>query len=110
MIEQAFLKYSADQLLTFSGRIEDCLGRLTAEQIWTRNSENQNAVGNLVLHLCGNVRQWIIGGIGGRPDIRDRDSEFAARGGMRAGRAGGKAQDHRGRSGRSDSRCCRRSG
>ncbi len=82
MIEQAFLNYSADQLLTLSGRIEDCLGRLSAEQIWTRNSDNQNAVGNIVLHLCGNIRQWIIGGIGGQPDIRDRDSEFAARGGM----------------------------
>ena len=35
-----------------------------------------------MLHLCGNVRQWIIGGIGGQPDIRDRDTEFAARGGM----------------------------
>ena len=82
MIEQAFLNYSADQLLTLSGRIEDCLGRLSAERIWTRNCENQNAVGNIVLHLCGNVRQWIIGGIGGQPDIRDRDSEFTARGGM----------------------------
>ncbi len=82
MIEQAFLTYSADQLVTLSGRIEDCLGRLSAERIWTRNSDNQNAVGNIVLHLCGNVRQWIISGVGGQPDIRDRDSEFAARGGM----------------------------
>ena len=82
MIERAFLKYSADELVTLSGRIEDCLSRLSAEQIWMRNNDNQNAVGNIALHLCGNVRQWIIGGIGGQPDIRDRDSEFAARGGM----------------------------
>jgi uncharacterized damage-inducible protein DinB len=82
VIEEAFLNYSADQLLTLSGRIEDCLGRLSSERIWTRNSDNQNSVGNLVLHLCGNVRQWIISGVGGQPDARDRDSEFAARGGL----------------------------
>ena len=82
MIEQAFLNYSAEQLLTFSKRIQDCLGRLSADQVWTRNSDNQNAVGNIVLHLCGNVRQWIIGGVGGQPDVRDRDAEFAARGGV----------------------------
>ncbi|HYL39056.1 MAG TPA: DUF1572 family protein [Bryobacteraceae bacterium] len=81
MIEQSFLKYSAEQLLTLSGRIQDCLGRLSAEQVWARGAENENAVGNLVLHLCGNVRQWIIAGVGGQPDMRDRDSEFAARGG-----------------------------
>lgn len=82
MIEQAFLKYSAEQLLTLSGRIEDCLGRLSADQVWSRNSDNQNAAGNIVLHLCGNLRQWIIGGVGGQPDVRDRDAEFAARGGL----------------------------
>jgi len=82
VIEHAFLEYSADQLLTLSGRIQDCLGRLSAEQVWTRNSDNQNAVGNIVLHLCGNVRQWIISGVGGQPDARDRDAEFSARGGL----------------------------
>jgi uncharacterized damage-inducible protein DinB len=82
MIEQHFLKVSVDDLLTFSGRIEDCVGRLNYEQIWTRNSENENAVGNLVLHLCGNARQWIVSGVGGKPDVRDRNSEFAAAGGM----------------------------
>jgi uncharacterized damage-inducible protein DinB len=82
VIEQAFLNYSAEQLVTYTGRIEDCLGRLSAEQVWTRNSDNQNAVGNIVLHLCGNVRQWILCGVGGQTDMRDRDSEFAARGGV----------------------------
>lgn len=82
MIEEAFLKYSADEMLVLGNRIDDCLKRLTAEQIWTRKSDNENAVGNIVLHLCGNVRQWIISGVGGQPDVRDRDSEFAARGGM----------------------------
>lgn len=82
MIEAEFLKYSADELGALSGRIIDCLNRLTVDQVWTRGTENENSVGNLVLHLCGNVRQWIISGVGGEADVRDRDSEFAARGGM----------------------------
>ena len=64
-----------------AGRIETCLSGLTEEQIWARSSENENAIGNLVLHLSGNVRQWIVSGVGGRPDTRQRDAEFAARGG-----------------------------
>jgi uncharacterized damage-inducible protein DinB len=82
LIEDIFLKYSADKLEQLSGRIQDCLGRLTYDQIWLRNSDNANSVGNLVLHLCGNVRQWIGYGVGGQPDFRDRDSEFEARGGL----------------------------
>jgi uncharacterized damage-inducible protein DinB len=81
VIEQDFLKFSADKLAQLSGRIEDCLGRLSNDQIWMRNSENENAVGNLVLHLCGNVGQWIGSGVAGKPDSRERDREFAARGG-----------------------------
>jgi uncharacterized damage-inducible protein DinB len=76
-----FLKFSADKLEQLHGRIQDCLQRLTPEQIWTRHSENENAVGNLVLHLAGNVRQWIGSGVAGLPDHRHRDAEFDARGG-----------------------------
>lgn len=81
-IETNFLNYAAEKLDQLSGRIETCLGRLTPEQVWMRGAENQNAVGNLVLHLNGNVRQWILTGIGGAPDHRIRDEEFSARGGM----------------------------
>lgn len=76
-----FLDYSAGLLRQMAGRIETCLSGLTEEQIWARSSENENAIGNLVLHLSGNVRQWIVSGVGGRPDTRQRDAEFAARGG-----------------------------
>lgn len=75
-----FLRFSAEKLDELCGRIEDCLGRLSYEQIWTRGSDAENAVGNLVLHLCGNVTQWIGSGVAGRPDARARDAEFAARG------------------------------
>ena len=43
-------------------RIEACLDKLNEEQVWARGSENENAIGNLVLHLSGNVRQWIVAG------------------------------------------------
>jgi hypothetical protein len=81
-IESNFLNCAAENLAELCPRIETCLSKLTPEQIWMRGSENQNAVGNLVLHLNGNVRQWILTGIGGAPDRRVRDEEFSARGGM----------------------------
>ncbi len=76
-----FLSFSARKLRQLASRIEDCLSRLTPEQVWHRGGENENAIGNLVLHLCGNVRQWAISGLGGAADVRDRDAEFAARSG-----------------------------
>ena len=85
MIEQVFITFSAEKLEQLRSRIQDCLGKLTYEQIWMRNSDNENAVGNLVLHLCGNVGQWIGSGVARRPDTRQRDTEFAARNGSPAG-------------------------
>jgi uncharacterized damage-inducible protein DinB len=77
-----FLSFSTAKLRQFAGRIETALGMLSDEQIWLRSGENSNAAGNLCLHLAGNVRQWIIHGVGGKPDIRVRAREFQARGGV----------------------------
>lgn len=74
-----FLRNSRKELRSRRERIETCVRKLTEEQIWTRRHENENAIGNLVLHLCGNVRQWIICGVGGAEDRRDRDAEFSRR-------------------------------
>jgi uncharacterized damage-inducible protein DinB len=82
--DQAFIDYSCSKLKQLTDRIGTCLDQLSHDQIWLRGSENENAVGNIVLHLCGNVRQWIGFGVGGRPDVRIRDLEFAARGGAEA--------------------------
>jgi uncharacterized damage-inducible protein DinB len=60
-------------------KIERCLELLTDEQIWWRANPQSNSIGNLLLHLSGNVRQWIVCSLGGAPDHRDRDSEFAQR-------------------------------
>jgi uncharacterized damage-inducible protein DinB len=82
--ENQFLNYSAEKLAQLCERIETCVAKLSPDQIWMRGTDTQNAAGNLVLHLTGNVRQWILTGIGGAPDSRIRDAEFAARDGFTA--------------------------
>ena len=57
-------------------RIEKCGDLLTEEEFWRKPNENSNSIGNLVLHLTGNVRQYINTGIAGEKDIRNRDEEF----------------------------------
>ncbi len=79
--KQEFLRFSACKLRELNGRIAVCLEKLNEEQVWLRGCENENAVGNLCLHLAGNVRQWIGHGVAGREDRRTRDLEFSARGG-----------------------------
>ena len=61
-------------------RIRKCLGELTEEAIWLRPNEESNSVGNLVLHLCGNVGQYVLSGLGGATDDRERPKEFSERG------------------------------
>jgi len=80
-VEQIFLTAAADKLAEDLDRIEACVARLPPEWLWARESENENAVANLLLHLDGNVRQWILSGIGGAPDARHRPAEFSARSG-----------------------------
>ena len=70
----------ADELAQALGRIEHCLSQLTDAQSWWRPRADLNSVGNLVLHLVGNVRQLICSELGGAPDARDRQAEFDARG------------------------------
>lgn len=77
--ESEFLRFTSATLDQLCGRIEVCVAKLTPEQVWTRGGDQQNAIGNLLLHLAGNVRQWILSGVGGAPDVRARDAEFAAR-------------------------------
>jgi uncharacterized damage-inducible protein DinB len=60
-------------------KITAALGEMTDEQLWWRPNEASNSAGNLILHLAGNVRQWVIAGVGGRTDVRDRAGEFAER-------------------------------
>lgn len=59
-------------------RITHCLSQLSEAQVWWRPRTEMNAIGNLLLHLRGNVGQWIVAGFGGREFNRDRPAEFAA--------------------------------
>lgn len=74
-----FIRVARKELTQGCERVRACLGKLSTEQIWDRGSDAENSVGNLVLHLAGNVRQWIVSGVGGAADARDRDWEFATR-------------------------------
>jgi hypothetical protein len=80
-MDQVFIRFSADKLEQLAGRIDTCLEKLSDEQIWWRGADESNAVGNLVLHLCGNLGQWVVASVGNAPDTRDRDAEFNASGG-----------------------------
>jgi len=77
---QAFIKRAQFHLAEdHLPKIDRSLKLLSDEQIWWRANPESNSIGNLLLHLSGNVRQWIICGLGDAADNRDRDSEFAQR-------------------------------
>src|ERR1041385_2841962 len=79
-IARAFLARASEFMLgDYLPKIERCLEKLNDEQIWWRANEESNSIGNLILHLCGNARQWIVCGLGSAPDHRNRDSEFEQR-------------------------------
>ena len=79
-VARAFIDRASAFLSTeYLPKIERCFEQLTDAQIWFRPNEASNSIGNLVLHLCGNARQWMVAGVGDSPDRRDRDSEFRQR-------------------------------
>ena len=71
---------AANELASALARIKHCLGQLSDEQVWCRSHPSLSRAGNFVLGLCGNLRQWIVAGLGGAADVRDRPAEFAERG------------------------------
>jgi uncharacterized damage-inducible protein DinB len=75
-----FIGFSRHKLLEeYWPRTCKCLDSLAEEQIWWRPHESSNSIGNLLLHLNGNLRQWMVGAVGGVKNERDRDAEFAER-------------------------------
>jgi len=81
-IAQLFLAHSIKRLRQMTAHIESCFSRLSDDQVWSRGATHENSIGNLILHICGNARQWIGHGVGEEPDVRNRPSEFSARGGL----------------------------
>lgn len=72
-----FLQEVSRRLEESVSRLHICLGLLTTEEIWRKPNEHSNSVGNIILHLCGNMRQWVLSGLGDFPDSRERDTEFS---------------------------------
>ncbi len=80
---EQFLAYSAWNLRDYNlPKIIEAVALLSDQEIWQREGETSNCIGNLLLHLAGNVRQHIICGVGGETDTRDRPVEFAMTGGI----------------------------
>ena len=79
-IANAFVAQARDLLSSeYLPKIERCLEQLTDEEVWWRANQESNSIGNLLLHLSGNARQWIVCGLGGAPDERERQKEFDQR-------------------------------
>jgi hypothetical protein len=80
-----FLSFSRRKLLEqYWPRLGACVEGLTEEQVWWRPNEASNSVGNLILHLNGNVTQWLVASFNREADKRDRPAEFDATGGLTA--------------------------
>jgi len=80
-ISELLIKEAKYRLLEESiPRLKKCLNMLSEVEIWYRPNTNTVSIGNLVLHLCGNVRQWLISGLGGAEDHRERQMEFNEKG------------------------------
>jgi hypothetical protein len=80
-----FLESSRTELLGLTwSRLRECVTPLTEKQLWWRPNDASNSIGNLLLHLDGNVRQWLVDSFNKNEDRRNRPAEFAAQGGLSA--------------------------
>ena len=80
-----FEEFKAQSVAYFEAntpRIQQCINELSEDEVWQRPNGASNSVGNLVLHLCGNITQYVLSSLGNQPDHRTRDAEFAATGGL----------------------------
>ena len=79
-VDVLFLGHSVRKLEQMERMIQDRLPLFPPERLWQKSGAEANSVGNLVLHLCGNVRYYIGHGLGGQPNVRDREAEFSSSG------------------------------
>lgn len=79
--KKEFIDQSIHRIDENTKRLMACFEELQESETWTRPNESSNSVGNLILHLCGNIRQYAISSLGNAPDVRERDKEFSARDG-----------------------------
>jgi uncharacterized damage-inducible protein DinB len=82
LIANEFIQCCIHQLEENTPKIKKCLDELTEEEVWKKPNASSNSVGNQLLHLCGNITQWILSSLGDTPDQRERDLEFSTEGGL----------------------------
>ncbi|MCG3129028.1 MAG: hypothetical protein CHACPFDD_03925 [Phycisphaerae bacterium] len=73
---QPLTTYACAKLQRNFRQIQRCTALLSEDEFWQRANQHSNSIGNLVVHLAGNIGQWIIGGVGRQPFERDRPAEF----------------------------------
>jgi uncharacterized damage-inducible protein DinB len=81
----SFGELAARYLEEYLGKVRFALRELPDDRLWWRPAAGSNSIGNLLLHLSGNLSLWLLAGVGGEPYVRDRAAEFAATGGAGAG-------------------------
>ena len=75
-VSREFIQESVHLLQQSVRKIDHCLNQLDSDQLWWRPEPELNSIGNLILHLCGNLNQWAVCGITGSVDQRQRSQEF----------------------------------
>jgi uncharacterized damage-inducible protein DinB len=81
-LAREFISESTKRIVESMDRVKRCVHEIGENEVWIRPNESSNSVGNLLLHLSGNIGQYILSGLGGDSDTRNREAEFSAGGGM----------------------------
>ena len=81
-ISSELLQKSIHFLALNPPRIKKCLNQLSEEEVWKKPNATTNSIGNLIIHLCGNITQYIHSSLGNHLDTRNRDLEFSTEGGL----------------------------
>jgi uncharacterized damage-inducible protein DinB len=76
-----FIDQSVHRIDENTPKLITCVKELGESELWKRPNAHSNSIGNIILHLCGNIRQYAISSLGNRRDVRERDKEFSADGG-----------------------------
>lgn len=80
-IKKEFIKDCTRHINEYTKRVKICLDMLSEEQVWQKSNASSNSIANLILHLCGNMTQYVLSALGGKTDLRERDQEFSTEGG-----------------------------
>ena len=77
-----FVNQSVYRIDENTPRIQKCLDILSEDEVWHQPNASSNSIGNLILHLCGNIQQYAVSSLSYNEDTRLRDLEFSTKGGF----------------------------